>query len=297
MTERTLAERLGYAPQDRVVIWHADDIGMCHGANAAFVEQAPFGLITCGAVMVPCPWFAEIAAYCRAHPELDMGVHITLNAEWLTYRWGPISTRDPASGLLDAQGYLPRSVAELHRQMKPEAAIAEMRAQVERALAAGIDVTHIDTHMGAVLHLSLLSAYIQLGIEFRVPVMLPRLTRAAMIQQGASEEAAAAALAQLAALEGSGLPVLDAIASGPATRGDPEPAFKKALDALPSGVTHFLCHPNKPSAEIKAITPNWEYRQADYRAGLSEELRDHVAASGIRLIGYRRLRDLIRGQA
>jgi len=297
MTKPTLAERLGYAPQDRVVIWHADDIGMCHGANAAFIEQAPFGLTTCGAVMVPCPWFAEIAAYCRAHPELDMGVHITLNAEWRTYRWGPISTRDPASGLLDAQGYLPRSVEELHRRLDPDAAIAEMRAQVERALAAGIDVTHIDTHMGAVFHPALLPAYLQLGLEFAVPVMLPRPSRALLLEWGVSEAAASAGLAQIAELEAGGFPVLDAIASGPATREDPAPAFKKALDALPPGVTHFLYHPNKPSAEIKAITPNWEYRQADYRAGLSEELRDHVAASGIRLIGYRRLRDLIRGQA
>ncbi len=292
-----LAQRLGYGPQERVVIWHADDLGMCHGANAAFIEQAPFGLTTCGAVMVPCPWFAEIAEYGRAHPEADLGVHITLNAEWRAYRWGPISTHDPASGLLDEQGYLPRSVEELHQRMDPAAAIAEMRAQVERALAAGIDVTHLDTHMGAVLHPALLPAYIQLGIAFAVPVMLPRLSRAELMRWGADEQAAAVGLAQLAELEAGGFPVLDGIRSGPEVAGDPVPAFKEALDALPAGVTHFLYHPNRPGDEIEAITPRWRYREADYRAGLSEALRDHVAASGLRLIGYRRLRDLIRGQA
>jgi predicted glycoside hydrolase/deacetylase ChbG (UPF0249 family) len=151
MDPNPLLRALGFAETDRVAIVHADDIGMCQASVAAFAELADAGLVTSGAVMMPCGWAPAAAAWARAHPATDIGVHLTLTSEWDAYRWGPLSTRDPASGLLDADGYFPRTTAAV-QAADPEAATRELEAQVARALAAGIDVTHVDTHMGAVNH-------------------------------------------------------------------------------------------------------------------------------------------------
>ncbi|HUW13586.1 MAG TPA: ChbG/HpnK family deacetylase, partial [Anaerolineae bacterium] len=158
---------LGFAPEDRVVIMHADDLGMCHAANTAFAALVESGRPLSGSVMVPCPWFPELAALGRAHPEADIGVHLTLNSEHPLYRWGPVSTRDVTSGLLDPDGYSPSTVEALHSRMSADAAMTEMRTQIERALAAGLDVTHLDAHMAAVVYPSLLRHYVDLALQFR----------------------------------------------------------------------------------------------------------------------------------
>jgi predicted glycoside hydrolase/deacetylase ChbG (UPF0249 family) len=152
MPPNPVLRKLGLAENDRVVIIHADDVGMCQATLPAFAELVDFGLISSAAVMVPCPWFLAAAAFCREHPGVDVGVHSTLTSEWETYRWGPISTRDPNSGLLDAQGCFPRTSEEVQARAQPEAARTELEAQVKRAVEAGVDVTHIDTHMGTVAH-------------------------------------------------------------------------------------------------------------------------------------------------
>jgi predicted glycoside hydrolase/deacetylase ChbG (UPF0249 family) len=127
--------------------------------------------------MVPCPWFPLAADFCRRHPGVDMGVHLDLTCEWDLYRWGPISTRAPGSGLIDREGYLYRTSEEVQQYGDPEAVSCELQAQVERALAAGIDVTHVDTHMGTVRHAKFIRAYLQLVLRYHVPAMLPRWTR------------------------------------------------------------------------------------------------------------------------
>jgi hypothetical protein len=109
MQPNPVLKQLGFSKDDRVVIIHTDDIGMCQASIDAFADMVDYGLISSGAVMVPCPWFLEAAAYARAHPQADLGVHLTRTSEWETYRWGPISTRDPASGLLDEQGFFHKS--------------------------------------------------------------------------------------------------------------------------------------------------------------------------------------------
>jgi len=163
MQPNPVLNKLGFSNNDRVVITHTDDIGMCQASVDAFADLIDFGLISSGAVMVPCPWFLETAAYARLHPEADLGVHLTLTSEWETYRWGPISTRDPKSGLMDDQGFFHRTTEEVWRQADPSAAIAELEAQVGRALAEGIIPTHIDTHMGSIAHPSIIPGYIQLS--------------------------------------------------------------------------------------------------------------------------------------
>lgn len=288
-------ERMGLPADARVAIVHADDIGMCHAANLAFAEDLAFGIVTCGAVMMPCSWVPELAAWCRAHPQADVGVHITLNCEWDDYRWPPLSTRDPKSGLIDEEGYMWRSVAALHQHMDPDAAVAEMRAQIERALALGIDVTHVDTHMGAVVHPILYPALIQLALEFRLPAMLPRLSEQGLAQWGVGPELGRRLLAQFDQLMASGYPILDGILAAH-EQGDHLEVYRRLFDLVPPGITHLLLHPSMPGHDIEGIADAAAYRIADYRVMLRPELKQHIAAQGIHLIGYRALRDLIRGE-
>lgn len=288
-------EKLGFKPDARVAIVHADDIGLCHAANAALAENLAFGIVTCGSVMMPCPWVPEIAAWCRAHPEADVGVHITLTSEWDRLRWRPVSTVDPKSGLFDDEGYMWRANDGVYAHLNPDAAIAEMRAQIELALHLGIDVTHIDTHMGTVMHPQLLPAYVGLALEYRIPAMLPRIPRERMNEWGIDPQVGERMLAQMDALIASGFPVLDSVLAA-REEGDHLAVYKRLFDAVPPGFTHFLLHPSVPGSDIEALADSAQYRIEDYQTFLRPELKAYVEAQGIHLIGYRRLRDLIRGE-
>src|ERR671921_552831 len=171
----TLGEELGPGlGLGRAVILHVDDLAMCHGANRAFLDLARAGLVTSGSVMVPCPWFREIAEAASGEAALDLGVHLTLTSEWRHYRWRPLSTTRSASGLIDEEGYFWRDVASLRAHLVPEAAEAELRAQIELAVASGIAPTHIDAHMAAAMLPELLDLHIRLGLEYGLVPVLPR---------------------------------------------------------------------------------------------------------------------------
>ena len=158
----------------RTAILHVDDLGSTHGANQAFLDLARHGRVTCGSVMAPCPWFREIAELAAADPSLDLGEHLTLTSEWRHYRCSPLSTTSSTSGLIDGDGYLWRDVASLRRHLVPEAAEAELRAQIERCLAAGMTPTHLDAHMGAAMLAELLPAHVALAREYGLFPVLPR---------------------------------------------------------------------------------------------------------------------------
>src|SRR5437660_2660839 len=135
----TLAERLGYKATDRILIVNGDDIGMCHTGNLAAIDCMEHGLMTCGTIMVPCPWFTEIARYAKTHPEKDFGIHLCHTSEWQTYRWGPVAAKSKVPGLVDPEGYLWREETQVWAHSTPEQAEIEARAQITMALAAGID--------------------------------------------------------------------------------------------------------------------------------------------------------------
>ena len=156
-------ELLGYAPDDRVLVIHADDVGFAHGSNIAAFEGMAGGSLTCCSTLVPGPWFIETARMQRQHPDADIGVHMTLTAEYETYRCRSLTA---APSLHAPDGGMWRDVASVMEHVSAEAAAAELRAQVELALAAGIDVTHLDTHMGAVMLPRYLPAYIDLAVEY-----------------------------------------------------------------------------------------------------------------------------------
>jgi chitin disaccharide deacetylase len=289
--------KLGYADDDRVAIIHADDIGMCQATLTAFAELFDFGLVSCGAAMTPCPWFPSVATYAADHPSADIGVHLTLNCEYSTYRWGPLSTRDPASGLLDADGCFFRLPGDTQRHADPAAVRTELEAQVALALAAGIDVSHVDTHMGTVAHRRFAAGYVEMALAHRLPLMLMRYDEAGWRATGLDAESAAETAALVQRLEASGVPLVDDIVGMPLDAPDERIARAKAMfDALPPGITHFVLHPAADTPELRAITPeDWPSRVGDHRTFMSEELREYVRRSGVQIIGYRALRDLLRG--
>lgn len=296
MNPNPILKKLGFAVDDRVVIIHADDIGMCQATLPAFADLVDLGLVSSGAVMVPCPWFPQAAAYCREHAWVDVGVHLTLNSEYDSYRWGPISTRDPASGLIDEEGYFHRRQEPVQQQANPAAVQAEIAAQVDRALAGGIDVTHIDTHMGTVAHPKFIPSYVQLAQQHNLPALMLRLDEAGWRAIGLDSEFATFATQFVAQLEEQGVPMLDHLSQElPLDQHEDRVEIAKTIfDSLPPGLTHFILHPALDTPELRAIAPDWRSRVADYQAFMSEELRDYVRDTGIHVIGYRALRSLIR---
>lgn len=287
-------KKLGFSAEDRVVILHADDIGMCQASVSAFADLDAFGIISSGAVMVPCPWFPEAAAYARDHPEADLGVHLTLTSEWETYRWGPISTRDPASGLMDEEGFFPRTAEEAQERADAEAAGRELEAQVERAVAAGIRPTHVDTHMGTVAHPRLIPGYLQLALRLRLPFMMFRMDEADWRRAGLTGEAATMAVGMVQDLEEMGVPLMDHLHMMPLDAPEDRLAQVRAvLAGLEPGLTHFIVHPSCDTPELRAITPDWPSRVADYRTFMTEALREIIRELGLQVIGYRALQALM----
>ncbi|HLF72718.1 MAG TPA: polysaccharide deacetylase family protein [Anaerolineales bacterium] len=295
MTTNPFLKKLGFSDNDRLVIIHTDDIGMCHASVQAFRDLWEFGTITSGAVMVPCPWFPAVARMCRENPEIDMGVHATLNAEWEPYRWSPLSTRDLSSGLLDPDGYFHQWQQAVYDNAKAEAVEAEVNAQIECALAAGIDVTHVDSHMGTIMSPLFIQSYIQVAAMRRLPNMLPRLDAKGVDTMGLSENERKAYEPIMEMLLESGVPLLEGLLSMPLDEpnGQLETA-KDLLSNLPVGITHFVLHPSIDTAELRSIAPDWESRVANYNTFMSAELKKFIESEDLKLIGYRQIRDAMR---
>jgi predicted glycoside hydrolase/deacetylase ChbG (UPF0249 family) len=295
MTPNPLLKKLGFSNDDRVVILHTDDIGMCQASLQAFMDLWDFGTISSGAVMTPCPWFPATAKFCRDNPEVDMGVHATLNAEWEAYRWGPVSTRDPESGLLDQEGYFHQWHPAVYENAKPEAVAAEVNAQVEKALAAGIDVTHVDSHMGTIMHPKFVQSYLEAAASRLLPNMLPRASAQGFWMMGIDDETLAVYMPILQQLEAQGLPMLDGLFAMPLDQPEDNLSIaKKMISKVPTGITRFLFHPSVDTPELRAICPDWRARVANYNAFMSQELKDFIKKSGIQVLGYRALREAMR---
>ncbi len=170
---KTLAERLGYPANSRLLIIHADDFGMMHSVNTAIEEAFEKHWITSASILVPCPWFPEVAQWAKAHPEADLGIHLALNADWTSYRWPSIAPQSKVSSLLDADGYLPLTTEYVAAHAKMPEVETETHAQVDKAKAAGIHITHVDTHMGTIVSTDdLIKVYLGTAQSYKVPAML-----------------------------------------------------------------------------------------------------------------------------
>ncbi len=278
-----------------VLIPHVDDLGVSHGANLAFLELAGQGFVTCGSVMVPCGWFTEMVALAKEQPGLDVGVHLTLTSESRACRWRPISTTSAASGLLDGDGYMWPDVPALRRHADPAAVETELRAQLEAALAAGLDVTHLDTHMGAAAAPEFAAIYIALGREYRLPVLLARDSASydSVLAMGPLERGFYDRL--IAELDGAGVPLLDRFAMGLALRHlSCAEAFGHMVAQAAPGVTFVSLHCNAPG-DIEAMHPNdAAWRIAESALFQDPDFLRWVATQEVRLTGFREIRDLYR---
>ena len=282
--------RMGYGPDDRVLILHIDDMGFCHAANAASLACLTEGSATCASILVNGPWFQEAVQMAKANPQLDLGVHLTLTAEYPTYRWPALSSRDPETGLLDADGYLWATREDAVRKVSVAAAEGEMRAQIDGALGAGIDVTHIDTHMGSVVHPKFLGSYLRLAHEYGVPAFLPRITRDRLQALGEGDMADEF-LQVLAMIDTDQVPTLDdIIIETLVPKTSKHDFYRDLIKGVQPGLTHLLFHPAVAGAELEAIADTHASRHADYEAFLDRSLRDFAESLGIHLVGYRDLK-------
>ena len=275
MTE--LAELLGFKSDDRVLIVNCDDLGSSHAANVGAFEALRDGSATSASLMVPCPWGREAASRYRGE---DIGVHLTLNAEFDLYRWGPV-THSPS--LLDGDGGFPRTVDDLWDHADLDEVRRELRAQIERAILWGFDITHLDSHMGTLqLRPEFFDAYLDMAIEFSLPIRL----------SGAStEHSVGFPFRRLAAEENIVFPDHFLYESGMAARH----AVDSFVANLRPGVTELLTHPAIDSPELRAIAPDWARRVDDHHLITYDESFPQLLRRGnVKLIGYRALRDLQR---
>ncbi len=291
-----LIEKLGFESTDKVVILHIDDVGFSHASNVATFECLDFGIASCGSAIVPAPWFLETASICREKPSYDIGVHITLTSEYDYYRWRALSSVDTKTGLLDSERSLWRTAEEAIDRITTQAAEVEMRTQVQMAIDNGIDVTHIDTHMGTVMAPKFLPSYLKIAREFNVPAFLPRVSRTELEARGLGA-LADFYLKLLDDMEKKGTPLIDNIVTE--TMGDsPNKTeyYCKMFKEIKPGITHFLFHPAKVSPELKSIVPNSaKWRDLDYQAFTDPKLRECVKEYDLKVIGYREIRDVLRG--
>jgi chitin disaccharide deacetylase len=272
----SLVERLGHPASSRLVIVHCDDLGMTRSSNVATYEVLRGGLATSAALMVPCPWSRDAASMHRGE---DVGVHLTLLAEWDTYRWGPI-THSPS--LVDGSGGFPAGHADLFDHADPDEVRKECRAQIERAVWWGFDVTHLTSHLGTLLlRPEYFDAYLELALEFGLPARLAPET---------AERNVGFPFRKLAAEEGLVSPDHVVHAEGSLRR-----ALERALVDLPPGVTEVVARPGIDTDELRAACRDWPGRVEDH-ALLADArgVRDLVDRAGAALVGWRELRELQR---
>jgi predicted glycoside hydrolase/deacetylase ChbG (UPF0249 family) len=284
--EKSTAERLGYAADSRLLIINADDFGMCHDQNEGVMEGLTRGLFTSSTILVTCPWFEEAADFARSNPQADLGVHLTLTAEWDRYKWGPVLGRNAVPSLCNERGYLWQTVEEVYQHDNLDEVETELRAQIEKARGAGIDVTHLDSHMGP-LHLraDYHEIYTRLAAEYRVPIRLA--SRRRMRAEGWT--------AVLDQLDGLGIVTPDHLVfNGPESVGDTENYWTNLIRNLKPGVTEVLCHPALARDELKSCARDAFQREADFRYFTSDKTRKLIADEGVTLTGFRQLRDLMR---
>ncbi len=278
MSEPTLAQRLGYGADAKLVIINADDLGSCHSANVGVFECLATGTVTSATLMVPCPWAREASSRYRGE---DVGVHLTVTAEFELYRWGPITH---APSLLGGDGGFPRTSADVWDHADLDEVRREWRAQIERAILWGFDVSHLDAHMGTMqLRPEFFDVYLDLAVEFGLPLRMvgPGLERyAGFPARTVAADAGAVFTDHMRVISGVGSRQM----------------FEKDLFALRPGVTELNLHPAVDSAELRSLaTDDWEARVDDHRMICDETwVREALAAEGATLIGFRPLRELAR---
>ena len=280
----SLQERLGHPADARLLVIHADDLGMSHSVNRATFEALENGWITSASILVPCPWFPEVARWARAHPAADLGIHLALNSEWTGFRWGPVGPRDAAGSLVDREGYLPMLETDVVAAARPADIDRELRAQIDRARDAGVKLTHLDSHMATLFRTAeFFEVYRKLGSAYRLPVLMERLG------ERGGEQSAWATGAQADAL----VDRVVSIPQGVAKEAWPQ-AYEKMLAPLPPGVYQLIVHLAYDDEEMRGATfdhPDWgaAWRQNDLELVKSARFRNFLREQRFVLVGWKDL--------
>ena len=282
---KTVAERLGYPAESKLLIIHADDLAVAHSVNSASFEALAKNSVTSASIMVPCPWLTEVAEYAKSHPEADLGLHLTLTSEWKTYRWGSVAPSDKVPGLLGPDGTMWSDTPLVGQHAKPDEAEREIRAQIERAMALGIHPTHLDTHMGSVLASpEIFAVYVKLAHEFHLPFLAVRMPGAERLLGSLSEKDI----------------VLDSLLiASPTVHVDQwQEFYLNAVRNLKPGLTEMIVHLGHDDAELQAITvdhPDYgsAWRQRDYNVVTSPEFQKALQDNQVILVKWKDLQKLI----
>jgi len=282
---KTIAERLGYPADSKLLILHADDLGVAHSADAASFDALDKGAISSASIMMPTPWIAEVAAYAKAHPNADLGLHLTLTSEWDTYRWGSVAPADKVPSLLDSSGTFPRDGSIVDSTAKPLEVERELRAQIERALAMGIRPTHLDSHMFALFNApQLFATYVKVAREYHLPFMAGRG------DPGVPPK--------LPLLAGDVL-VDDLITASPDVPIDQWKAwYLTKIANLKPGLTVILVHLGHDDSELQAVMVNHDgwgsaWRQRDYDVVNSAEFKKALKDNKVILVTWKQLQKLM----
>ena len=290
-TGKTYAERLGWGANDRVVIFHVDDAGMCHAANLGTVKAITEGLATSCSIMMPCGWVSEFAQMLREHPEIDAGLHLTFTSEWSGYRWGPLAGKSQVPGLVDKEGCFWPDVPEVMLNASADEVETEMRAQIDRAETMGIPFTHLDSHMGTLFMSPMyLQRYINVGIEKDCPVLLP----GGHLQYMSEDAKFPLGLIQSIAKHvwDSGLPVIDDVlaATYDWKQADKVDKYAEALRGMKPGITEIVLHCTELTDVFPIISSSSLTRKADLDAMLDARLKQVIEEEGIILTTWRELK-------
>lgn len=249
------------------------------------------GVVSSCSIMAPCPAFESFAEYARSHPEKDFGVHLTLNAEWDTFRWGPVVGRERVPSLVDQDGYFWRSVSDVAEHAKLEEVELEIRAQINKAISAGIQISHLDTHMFALLsRADLAELYVRLGMEYGLPVLFPRHFSQRMREQRPFLPNMLPEVVRM--FESSGFPIVDFVDSEnysvePADKRD---YFLNLIGRIEPAVTEVIVHCAYDDSEFQSIAHDSSRRQADFKFCASPEAKSELDRRGIELTNWHQLR-------
>ena len=285
-TANTLQEKLGYDKTAKLLIIHADDLGSSQSENAASFYAMEKGSVNSGSIMVPCPWFEQVVDYAKAHPRADLGIHLTLNSEWRNYKWGPVSDPGEVKSLLDKNHYFPDNLDHVAAQAKIGEVEKELRAQIQTALDRGIDLTHLDTHMGAMaLRPDLMRLYVILGRDFKLPAMISKQEWSDFSKTNKD-------------LSENNPVVLDNIyvAAPDDYKNGMTSYYTKILQNLRPGVHTVLMHTGYDNDEMRAITTGHEaygakWRQQDFDFFSSDLCKKLLSENKIQLITWREIKE------
>ncbi len=283
---KTVAERLGYPRDSKLLIIHADDLAVAHSEDAASFRALDQHAVASASIMVPCPWLTEVAAYAKDHPNADLGLHLTLSSEWKTYRWGSVESKDKVPSLYDSSGYLWPETGPAAANIKAEEAEREIRAQIERAIAMGIHPTHLDSHMGVLFaRPDLFAVYVKVAHEYKLPFLAVR-----------EPNAPPAILASLSDQDVQ----LDAVVIANPSIGAANwmTFYANAIKNLKPGLTEIIVHLAHDDAEFQAVAvdhPDYgaAWRQRDYNVVTSPEFKKAIEDNHVILIGWRDLKRLV----